>query len=797
MTFHSKAATDEIYNIFNQPIKRETRDDTQSGDETDFDDDDFSTTGESTGTGHISQTTSEYGEDETMVSIQDSRGVESQVDSVSPWSDFTASKHMPRRRRSRQNATGSEDYTETMHSSQNQTQTSGLDTQAIAAIANQDFADFNTKVIAAMAGDVEEEEEEAHNLNTPVEPQSSPLKQVEIPNKPRYIPLPPEDYEPTPLRPLRDPCEVAQNRLPFMTPITEQTESSLAPSTIFKEKDYFTSKTPSRSSALNGEAKFGSPVKLDDGDLLLSSPPRGSPQSVKRKLLQNGIRHEEPLDERSSPLKKIAQSPAKSSAKIPFAFTKPTQPTTASLKSDNVFKKSTQPAPAPRTKGPVIKDLQCNPCDPWVREQILQALHPSPLAEPGFFDRTGQECKQYQILQGFAKHMANNAAKAKSSPRKSQSEKTLTKIQGPLLDFGGSSRVYAVKKLLGKGAFAPVYLVDSHDPGSSSDNENDIQEMAEHKYGSDLPRGSLEAVKTDSPPQNSAWEFHILRLLRHRLGPASRTMQSIVLARECHLFADECYLVLDYHGQGTLLDLVNALAAENRRAGKPAEGVDEVLACWLSVELLRVVEDIHRVGILHGDLKPDNCLVRFGATDAILGPYDPDGKDGWKNKGLILIDFGRGIDTRMFDDKARFMADWASGATDCVEIREARTWRSEIDWFGVAGVVHSLLFGRYIDTVPAASGGNSTTVLGGKREWKLKEPFRRYWQGEMWTEVFHLLVNSGLVEGGEAALRKEVSRVRKKMEHWLVTEGEREGRNLRKSLRRAEELAGAGSAGRR
>src|SRR5271170_4748751 len=100
MTFHSKAATDEIYNIFNQPLKQE-RDDTQSGDDADFGDDDYSIAGDSTCTGHISGNTSEDGDEDTMPSMrteqeQNTRHTGSQPDSISSWSDFTVSKHLPR-----------------------------------------------------------------------------------------------------------------------------------------------------------------------------------------------------------------------------------------------------------------------------------------------------------------------------------------------------------------------------------------------------------------------------------------------------------------------------------------------------------------------------------------------------------------------------------------------------------------------------------------------------------------------------------------------------------------------------
>ena len=902
MTFHSKAATDEIYNIFNQPRDNQ-KDDNQDVDEEDFldDDDGFSTAGESTGTGRISRGSSEYGGDDDTLgsSVVNTHAAESESEntSVSPWSEFTASKHLPGAKLSktklRQTARHDDPTSDNLSSSQNQTQTGsgfGMDTQAIAAIAEQDFGDLDTRVIAAMAGDLDEDEstqeqDQATRTSdlppkTPVDEQTSPFqsspftKQLSTQNSPqkseaddddvevlehktRYIPLPPVDYDPTPLLARRDPEQIAQSRLPFMTPIAERTESSLG-GPMTAKTDF--GKTPSRmvaATSMSG-AKTDSPSKLRVAEMMVSSPVRVSPGSAKRKSLHTKL--QSPIidltledgvmvvlknggeDNNGSPKKKAATdqmvrhspvkkstTPSQSPAKILFPFRNatassspekvpaniitldddldvfrkpaiPQRPVTSSIthKQPSTFPTTTsKPTGSYSTKSPLIKDLQLNPTDPSIRAQILTASH-SPLSrEPDFFNHPTEKFARQPQLAAYTKQLAtstNRSTKPPSfSPRRSH-DKTQTKPQ-PLLVFQGAHRVYAVKRLLGAGAFAPVYLVDS------ADADETAAAAAAPRPTSALdtqPRGALEAIKTDTPAQNGAWEFYLLRTLKRRLGGASRAMASIVLAREVHVFADEAYLVLDFHAQGTLLDLVNLFRGEAGRAGRTVEGLDEGLAVWFAVELLRVVEACHSVGVLHGDLKADNCLVRFGVAEQeeVTGPYCPEGKQGWAAKGLTLIDFGRGIDTRAFEAKARFMADWASGQTDCVEIREARTWRAEIDWFGVAGVCATMLFGRYIETVPVpvhvAAGEEVGLGLGMKKEWKLKESFRRYWQGEMWGELFHLLINSGVVSartgGGEEGVRREVRRVREGMEAWLVAEGEREGRNLRKSVRRAEEL---------
>ena len=784
MTFHSRAATDEIYNMFNQshgsdPDPHNSKNDVESDDE----DDDYSTAGESTGTGRISGATSEFEGDDTVASVGTTGGENtrtgSQPDSVSPWSEFTASKHLPKSRSSRLKGTSTEDVTETFSSSQNQTQSgpvSGFDTQAIAAIAGQQITEFNTQVIAAMAGDFgDEEEEELETSVSPIHPED-----VEIRNKPKFVPIPPEDYEPTPVRPFRDPSQMAQNRLPFMTPIVEKTESSLAPSTIFDEKEQLHSKTPSRSFNALDNAGDNSPSKVEVGKLFLSSPVRASSSPNKRKF-GTGASDEDVLTSSPQKLKSILAGYSLSSPreKVREAGSDPRLDfaTLSNPSNGSIANGTTKNAPP---KGPIILDLQCNPVDQIVRRQILTSIYPPLSSYKGFHDKSSVDYGRYPQMQRFAQKSASS--KNKSSPRKTQSEKTITQAVQPILDFQGTSKVYVVRKELGKGAFAPVYLVESHDRETNED-----EEVSTGSRSNKSTRRFLEAVKTETPP--SAWEFHILRLLRYRLGHMSRTMQSVILAHECHLFRDECYLVLEYHSQGTLLDLVNGVRDENRRAGKSLDaGLDEGLAMFLGVELLRTMVACHGVGIIHGDLKADNCLVRFDATmdeksGDLVQSYQRDGSFGWSSKGLTLIDFGRGVDFRAFKPEVQFIADWPSSPQDCAEIREARPWTWQIDYFGAAGVIHSLLFGKYIETVPATAGGG----LGQRKEWKLKEGIKRYWQGEIWTNVFGLLLNPTMAGAGEAMpCLRNLKRVIESMESFLEEEGEKRG--LRHSIKRAEVL---------
>ena len=681
MTLHTKAATEDILDIFNQPLRNvdPMAGPDDSAGESDYDDDDYTSAGESTGTGRISGT-SEFGDTEpdvkSLAALDETNGAAA---SLSPWSDFTASKHVPNLG---------------IYEPEEEDATNGADTDGFVVLED-----------AALTGD---EKEGNIDLTTPIppEPENDSIR-------PKYVPIPPEDYEP-PTRPYRDPSQVSQNRLPFMTPIVEKTESSMGALTIREEKDYFNSKTPSRH----------------------QNQGHATPQ-IDKELL-------------SSPFQEIVnEAPPPRVPRLRIAKSK------TALDS------------AKDTKGPIIKDAQCNPVDDSIRKSILDSVQPPLSSYLGYYDYRPLTCNKASEIRKFIKALT----KAKSG-----SDKTTTSISmPPNLRFPqASTRTYTVKRELGKGAFAPVYL-------------------AEEECNSDPESNSLVAVKCEHPP--TSWEFYIMSLLQSRLPSPHRASPSLLKPHSLHLFADEGYLLETYLDQGTLLDFVNL--AKSDPSNSTNGTLDESVAMFFTVELLRTVEAMHSVGILHGDLKADNCLVRLSKPEEKEdwdATYQPDGSAGWASKGLCLIDFGRGIDMRAFKEDVQFVADWKTGKQDCVEMREMRPWTYQVDYWGIAGVIHSLLFGKYIEDVAVDdkdANGERAGGIGQKKKYKLREGLKRYWQTELWTPLFDLLLNPAVnVEGevgGKMPCTEGLKQCRQGMEEWLGGEGGRRNGGLKAGLRRIEE----------
>jgi len=745
MTVHTKAATDEIYEIFNQPLKSSVHEIGEEGNEDDSDSDDgeYVSASESTGTGRISGTTSEYG-DETQDNLIGEKNVvddENGTSNDTGWSDFTIGRHVPQQVN---NEAGAEEETDT-------TQIGDLDEDN-----EPEDDDASCRTDSAV--------EELVSISSP-----SPYFPPKV--ETHYIPIPPDDDVELPTRPYRDAVEVAQSKLPFMTPIVEKTESSLGTLTTRHEKDYFNSKTPCP------KANQKTPTIPEVNGELWSSPFED--------VLMDAIND----DRAKIPQPVLAKAKSKTAA------------TPASLPSSLPIRQGVQPCKDIVQKGPIINDSQCNPMDTHLHDTILAEMQPPLSSFAGYFDHRKVVHGRKTEIRKYCASVARVAGRSNKG-----SDKTIQNmIVPPVLRLVGAEKEYVIKRELGKGAFAPVYLAECADQAACdepNDDEDDGTEsanlpvMGKDKLSRHLRRRPLEAIKMEEPP--SAWEFYMLRTAKRR-PDVSRAADSIVHAYEMHHFRDEGYLIEEYREQGTLLDLVNLARAEQAANGvSGGGGMDEMLAMFFAVELLRVVEALHANGIIHGDLKADNVLVRFEngnntngkeIPEELSAQYNRHGTSGWASKGISLIDFGRGIDMRAFRPDVQFVADWETGATDCAEMREMRPWTWQVDYHGCAAILHTMLFGRYIETVVERNG----VGVQGSKTYRLKEGLKRYWQTEIWGELFGMLLNPMRhvdgEEGGKMPVLKGLRRCRERMEEWLEGNTEK-GVGLKGLIRRMEAVVG-------
>jgi checkpoint serine/threonine-protein kinase len=210
-----------------------------------------------------------------------------------------------------------------------------------------------------------------------------------------------------------------------------------------------------------------------------------------------------------------------------------------------------------------------------------------------------------------------------------------------------------------------------------------------------------------------------------------------------------------------------------------------------AVQLLRMLASLHTARILHTDIKPDNFLVMLNSENEAPSLLD-----------LQLIDFGRAVDLELLPAGCRLQGDCGTDCFRCVEMREGSPWRWQADAYSVAGVLHCLLFGEYMDIerVVSAKGGCAGHALdrqsyrigkltasilddtnAGEYFLRIKAGFKRYWDTELWHEVFDVLLN-----GANSDAPPEMGRLVQKLEQRLEV---REGKVREECKKLVESLA--------
>ncbi|KAF8638244.1 hypothetical protein AX17_002266 [Amanita inopinata Kibby_2008] len=400
----------------------------------------------------------------------------------------------------------------------------------------------------------------------------------------------------------------------------------------------------------------------------------------------------------------------------------------------------------------------CNPFDSAILSTLLSRIPP----DPHFYDLRNQDSEKLDALEKFT----NKASGRKSSGDISYFSLTL------------DGQRFSVSDKLGEGGFGSVFRARDlgvRPPNADEDEEDDLEDDDDESSTSYV---ALKVVK----PRN-LWEYHVLRRLHSALPLPAR--RSVVLPHALYAFKDESFLVLDLCPQGTLLTTVNNAVS----AGVSQQGgcLDELLVVFFTIELLRLVEAMHNVGFIHGDLKIDNCLLRLedvpGGVTAWTSIYQPSGEGGWTCKGLRIIDFGRTIDTRLFPNEQQYMAEWETDERDCFEVRENKPWTFQTDYFGLAGIIYCMLFGKYIQTSAIAL----ISTDGLRPRYKIGTPFKRYWQTDLWNRLFDVLLNPCHVRpGGVLPLCDELAALRKEMEKWLQANCNRSSNTLKGLLKKVE-----------
>ncbi|KAK4484467.1 hypothetical protein RD792_007050 [Penstemon davidsonii] len=299
-----------------------------------------------------------------------------------------------------------------------------------------------------------------------------------------------------------------------------------------------------------------------------------------------------------------------------------------------------------------------------------------------------------EVVQFEGYHPSNRAYPGKlalSSLLKSARNKTI--------DIGGEK--YQIKGCAGQGGFAQVFKA------YVNNNPDDVV-----------------ALKIQKPP--FPWEFYMYRQLDVRIPEKER--MNYGFAHRLHLYSDYSVLVSDYLAAGTLLDAINS----NVVIGGSME---EVLCIYYTIEMLQILETIHGASIIHGDFKPENLLIRYSRDDPTedindfclhIGP--------WRDQGLCLVDWGRGIDLSLFPKNTKFMGDSRTSGFRCIEMQENKPWTFQVDFYGLCVIIHLMLHNSYMEI-------DKKTSSDGSYFYQPKSHYKRYWNVDLWKNLFTKLLN--------------------------------------------------------
>ena len=238
------------------------------------------------------------------------------------------------------------------------------------------------------------------------------------------------------------------------------------------------------------------------------------------------------------------------------------------------------------------------------------------------------------------------------------------------------------------------------------------------------------------------------------------------------IYSDVSFLVMDYYEQGSLLSALNVYRQQN------TNNLDESIVLFYAAELLKLVLTIHEGGILHTDIKLENLLILSPHGSTATTPntqstwssnFKRDGSEGWKDRGLVLIDFGRAVDLKLLKDEEEsrfFIKTKHESFNGSPRIAKGLDVSHEMDWYGVADCLHWLLFQKSLSLVSTVSINSNSNAL----KFKLTNSFKRYWQIDIWESLFQDLLNPPL--NFSAAIEKfkfHLDKIFVKLENWRKT----------------------------
>lgn len=198
-------------------------------------------------------------------------------------------------------------------------------------------------------------------------------------------------------------------------------------------------------------------------------------------------------------------------------------------------------------------------------------------------------------------------------------------------------------------------------------------------------------------------EFLSTEELRLRAAERGLALDRWWLAEQVHLWASLAVLVIP---------------TAPCKTATYTHGYGEPTALAVLHDVLACLGQLHALGFLHADVKPDNFLITRG--ESALGlPFR-----------LVGIDVGRAVDVEVLP--VAFASDCHVKPYKCPEMYHGEPWTFQIDAYGAAAIAFGVLWGEYFRMPVSREGG----------QYVMRKEMKRYWRhGDLWRECFAELLN--------------------------------------------------------
>lgn len=279
------------------------------------------------------------------------------------------------------------------------------------------------------------------------------------------------------------------------------------------------------------------------------------------------------------------------------------------------------------------------------------------------------------------------------------------------------SREYRVTDVLGAGGFGITYKVSSRIRVGNVELETFFAVKEFFVKGCYRGENKMQVLCAPTARQDFEEGQRDFKTEAERLNKLGRMSENIVKVNEIFFANGTVYYVMEYLEGG---DLVHCIRENNNLP------LTEARAISIMLPIIRAVEQIHKEGLLHLDIKPDNIVLKKTSENEAVVP--------------VLIDFGL---AKHFDHNGRPTSRLvAKGASDGYAPMEQYTdidsFAPEIDVYALGATLYYLLTAK---NPPKAFDIHSVSDLLADIPEKVSERTKKVIAGAMQKSKFDRIPN--------------------------------------------------------